>query len=74
MKNKNIREVKYVSYLANSNTLEIHDLDNAENNCQIDEIKYEHIIHLQSMTQVLDYINNKDYNGCAWCLPEHHTD
>ena len=63
-----------MSYLANSNTLEIHDLNNTQTNCQIDEILQEHRIPLATLAEVLDYINNHGYNGCRWCLQEHHTD
>ena len=63
-----------MSYLANSNTKEIHDLENTEENCQIDEIEEDHRIELDSLEEVERYIGELDYNGCAWCLPEYHTD
>lgn len=62
-----------MSYLANSNTLEIHDLNNTQVNCQIDEILPEHRIPLETLSNVLEYID-RGYNGCKWCLPLHHTD
>ena len=63
-----------MAYLANSNTKEIHDLDNTQTNCQINEILPEHKIPLPTLDEVLDYINNKGYNGCRWCLEKYHTD
>jgi hypothetical protein len=63
-----------MSYLGNSNTLEIHDLDNTQTNCQIDEILPEHRIPLETISDVLEYIENRGYNGCRWCLEEYHTD
>jgi hypothetical protein len=63
-----------MSYLANSNTKEIHDLNKTEENGQIDEIKDEHKIELESIEEVERYIQELNYNGCAWCLPEYHTD
>ena len=61
-------------YLANKNTEEIHDLENNQENCMIDEIKPEHKIPLNSLSDVIDYIRKYDYNGCKWCLPQYHTD
>jgi hypothetical protein len=61
-------------YLANTNTLEIHDLDNTQTNCQIDEILSEHKIPLETLTDVLEFIKSRGYNGCRWCLEEYHTD
>ena len=63
-----------MSYLANSNTLEIHDLDNTQIICQIEEILPEHGIPLETLSDVLEYIENRGYNGCRWCLEEYHTD
>ena len=63
-----------MSYLANSNTKEIHDLNKTKENCQINEIKDEHKIELESIEEVKRYIQESNYNGCAWCLPQYHTD
>ncbi len=62
-----------MSYLANSNTSEIHDLDNTQVNCQIDEILPEHRIPIENLAEVLEYID-RGYNGCRWCLERYHTD
>ena len=63
-----------MSYLANSNTSEIHDLNNTKDGCELEKIKEEHKIPLATLTEVLDYINNKDYDGCIHCLNQYHTD
>ena len=62
-----------MSYLANSNTKEIHDLNNTQMNCQINEIKPEHRVLLQSIEDVKRWIEKFGYNGCKWCLEEYHT-
>ena len=61
-------------YLANSNTKEIHDLHYTQLNCQIDEIKEEHKILLESIEDVERFIEEHGYNGCKWCMFEYHTD
>lgn len=61
-------------YLANRNTLEIHDLRYEQINCQIGEIKPKHRIPLNMITEVRYYIKQKGYNDCKWCLEEYHTD
>lgn len=54
-------------YLGNTNTNQVHDLDNedtAENGCQIDEIKHEHI-------KMFDYhfeASNAGFEDCDKCL------
>ena len=63
-----------MSYLANSNTKEIHDLDNIKENCQIDEIEEDHKIELDSIEEVERYIRELGYNGCKWYLERYHTD
>ena len=60
-------------YLANKNTHEIHDLENEQVNCQINEIKPEHRVSLQSIEDVKRWIEKFGYNGCKWCLEEYHT-
>jgi len=61
-------------YLANNNTKEIHELDKTIDNCQIDEIKEDHKIPLESLSAVLNFIRIREYNGCKWCMPQYHTD
>lgn len=59
-------------YVLNKSTGEIHDLDNETANCQIDEIKPEHVMN------VIDYENAwiravalkcPVPNGCHYCMP-----
>ncbi len=54
-------------YIGNSNTTEIHDLDNYKNQCQIEEIiESNHIIFFRGVT--LDNPEFKDYDRCHYCL------
>ena len=61
-------------YLANKNKKEIHDLKNEQVNCQINEIKLEHKVPLQTIEDVERWIKKFRYNGCKWCLNRYHTD
>jgi len=61
-------------YLGNNNTMEIHDLDKQTKNCQIDEILEEHKVWFNTFDDVKADIRHEGYNGCAWCMPELHTD
>lgn len=55
-------------YLHNTNTNEVHDLDNESPNCHIDEIKHEHIEMIDELLkfQISEAFGN--VNGCAHCL------
>lgn len=62
-------------YLLNTNTNELHDLDNEKLFCRIDEIRVEHIKMFDTLADGLEY-QRKTYgkwNGCYWCLPQYHT-
>ncbi len=54
-------------YLGNTNHMEVHDLDNEESDCQIDEI-------LRAGHQVtfspdsLDEAHRRGYDNCAYCI------
>ncbi|MCK4644953.1 MAG: hypothetical protein KAU46_01760 [Candidatus Aminicenantes bacterium] len=51
-------------YLGNTNEMKVHDLENENVNCQIDEIKYEHI-------KMYDYHFQAKDNGfvdCDYCF------
>lgn len=54
-------------YLANANPskLEVHDLDNERNGCQIDEII--RAGHDRPYTS-LEVAKANGYDNCAWCL------
>lgn len=62
-------------YLLNTNTKEVHDLDNENSLCQINEIRTEHILMFDFLDSALNYPNmsTRNNNGCYWCLKEHHT-
>ncbi len=62
-------------YLLNTNTMEVHDLDREISSCKINEISKEHIKMADSLEQLIveAYVNDKPYDGCAYCMPEHHT-
>lgn len=51
-------------YLGNSNKMEVHDLDNEQTNCQIDEIKKDHIVCFSTLRAAKD----AGYDNCKWCL------
>ena len=54
-------------YFANTNTNQVHDLNNeqtGENECQIDEIKHEHI----KMYDNLFLAHRDKYQDCDYCL------
>lgn len=58
-------------YLLNINTGEIHDLDNETAECQIDEIKPEHIRMENSYMSCLilsKMLGVPSGNGCYYCL------
>jgi hypothetical protein len=53
-------------YLGNTNSKEVHDLDNENNNCQIDEIiAAGHDIPFNTLAAA----HNAGYDDCYWCLP-----
>lgn len=60
-------------FLLNTNTGEIHDLDNETDSCHIDEINTEHVDMADSYDESLiraamsDFI--PDPNGCHYCIP-----
>lgn len=52
-------------YLGNKNTTEVHDLDNEQTNCQIDEIiKAGHDKPYTSLSDA----KSDGYDNCAYCL------
>lgn len=59
-------------YVLNTNTGEIHDLDNETDSCHIDCIKPEHIYATDIYDDALIYaVFNDVYspNGCHYCIP-----
>lgn len=57
-------------YLLNTQTNELHDLDNESNNCQIDEISRFNIKMFDTFQEAQVYLifSGKPVNGCYWCL------
>ncbi len=52
-------------YLGNTNKMEVHDLDNENTNCQIDEIiRAGHDKPFSSLSTARSY----GYDNCHWCL------
>ncbi len=51
-------------YLGNSNTEEVHGLDNEQPQCNIDDIKPEHRVPFETLKEAL----GAGYNRCGHCL------
>lgn len=56
---------KLKRYLGNTNTLEVHDTNNEDTNCQLDEISSEHRRWYDTLTEAKA---DRDYDNCSWCL------
>lgn len=56
---------KLKRYLGNTNTLEVHDTDNENANCQLDEIESD---HRQWYDTLAEAKRDRDYDNCAWCI------
>lgn len=51
-------------YLGNSKSEELHDLENENPSCQIDEIRYDRRVNFSSVAQALEL----GYDYCAYCF------
>ncbi len=52
-------------YLANTNTKEVHDLDNEQTNCQINEIiAARHDLYYDTLQEA----HNAGYDNGHWCI------
>ncbi len=62
-------------YLLNTNTNELHDLDNEKTECKIDQILTWHIKMFDYLSDGLEYQRQTAgySNGCYWCLPAYHS-
>ena len=60
-------------YLGNNNTMEIHDLENQNTNCQINEILEEHKVWFNTLEDAKAAMRHEGYNGCRWCMSKYHT-
>lgn len=56
-------------FVLNKNTGEIHDLDRETPQCQIDEIKPEHVFNCDTYTEAVIFASMLavNRNGCAYC-------
>lgn len=57
--------VKVKRFLGNTNTLEVHDTQKEETNCQLDEIKVDHRQWYDTLAAAKA---DRSYDNCAWCL------
>ena len=53
-------------YIGNTNTTEVHDLDNEQVNCQINEIKTDHVRTFSPDTH--SEAKRQGFDNCHWCL------
>lgn len=53
-------------FLGNSNRKQVHDLDNEQQNCQIDEIARDHVVSFTPDT--LAQAKSQGYDPCAYCI------
>lgn len=53
-------------FVGNSSTNEVHDLDNEKTQCQIDEIKADHIVTF--IPDTLAQAHAQGYDNCAYCI------
>lgn len=51
-------------YLGNSNTMQVHDLDNTKPSCQVSEIKSEHRVPFATLSEA----KRAGYDPCAYCI------
>jgi len=50
--------------LGNKNTMEVHNLHNEKEQCQIEEIKPDHKVSLSSLEEA----HRRGFDNCAWCI------
>jgi hypothetical protein len=56
---------KYKRYLGNTNTLEVHDTQNENSNCQLDEIGSDHRRWYDTLSEAK---RDLAYDNCYWCV------
>ena len=56
---------KVKRYLGNINTLEVHDTQNENGNCQLDEIQEPHRRWYDTLAAAKA---DQGYDNCAWCI------
>jgi hypothetical protein len=62
---RSVMVTKVKRFLGNTNTLEVHDTDNENTNCQLDEIHPEHRRWYDTLQEAK---RDLDYDNCDWCL------
>ncbi len=60
-------------YLGNTNTKEIHDLNNVKLECKTEYIKKEHIVYFKTLEEAENAMKTQGFNGCYWCMRKYHT-
>ena len=60
-------------YLGNRNKYEIHDLWNTKDGCQIEEIKPENRVEIETEKEVARLCRTTRWDGCHHCLRRYHT-
>ena len=53
-------------FIGNTNTNEVHDLDNEKNGCRINEIKYDHVKKFNPDTH--SEAKRQGFDNCAHCI------
>lgn len=56
---------KVKRYLGNTNTLQVHDTQNENTNCQLDEILIEHQKWYHTLSEAK---REYRYGNCDWCI------
>ncbi|AFV02829.1 MULTISPECIES: hypothetical protein [unclassified Dehalobacter] len=53
-------------FIGNTNTNEVHDLDNEKSGCRIDEINTSHVKTFNPDTH--QQAKNEGFDNCYWCI------
>jgi hypothetical protein len=61
-------------FIANRNTKEIHDLEQAVAGCKLDQINAENKLSLSTLEEVHQLMDELDFDGCRWCMGKYHSD
>jgi len=57
------------NFVANYNSMEVHDLSREHKNCWIKKMSNKRYINKAESRKLL----NGDFNGCRWCMPEYNN-
>ena len=61
-------------FLANRNTKEIHDLEHAVDGCKLEDINEENRLTLATLEEVQRLMDERNFDGCRWCMAKYHSD